>query len=410
MKVMEKVFVMLLVAYCSLTTAIAATTLTPETNAELLVWTDSSSSSYIKYAANQFNKEFGYNIKFSFRDVSPMDAAARIMQDGGTTRVADVAEIEHDTLGRLVVSGGVLENLVASERIKKQFIQGAATAATYQGTCYGFPVSFATLALFYNKKLLPTPPKSFEEIINYGKKFNDLQQHKYALLWDVQNYYVSRMFITLYGASEFGKNGSDPKSLGIDSSLAQKGLETMKRLKEANPSNPLDMSNPQVLRGLFNEGKIAAVIDGPWSIHGYNDSGIEYGVTQIPTLDGKQPRSFSTVRLAIVPAFTKYPHAAELFADYLTTDKMLMKRYEMTGLIPPVDSLMKQIANTGSEATKAIIAQGYYADAMPSIPEMAYLWSPMSNAILAAWMDNKSAETVLRHAREIIEEQISLQE
>ncbi|MXD03684.1 extracellular solute-binding protein, partial [Escherichia coli] len=82
---------------------------------------------------------------------------------------------------------------------------------------------------------------------------------------------------------------------------------------------------PQVLRGLFNEGKVAAVIDGPWSIQGYIDSGINFGVTRIPTLDGHQPRTFSTVRLAVVSSFTEYPHAAELFADYLTTDKMLMK-------------------------------------------------------------------------------------
>ncbi len=27
-----------------------------------------------------------------------------------------------------------------------------------------------------------------------------------------KNYYVSRMFITLYGANEFGKTGNDPKA------------------------------------------------------------------------------------------------------------------------------------------------------------------------------------------------------
>ncbi|EIP6844708.1 maltose ABC transporter substrate-binding protein [Salmonella enterica subsp. enterica serovar Westminster] len=384
--------------------------LSPEADAELLVWSDASSANYMKYAATQFNKDFGYKVKFTFRNIAPMDAASRIMQDGGTTRVADVAEIEHDTLGRLVVAGGVMENMVSTDRIKKTFIPGAVSAATYKDVTYGFPVSFATLALFYNKNLLKTAPKTFEEIITFSENFSNTAEHKYALLWDVQNYYVSRMFITLYGASEFGKAGTDPKALGIASAEAQKGLETMKRLKKANPSNPLDMGNPQVLRGLFNEGKVAAVIDGPWSIQGYVDSGVNFGVTRIPTLDGHQPRSFSTVRLAVVSSFTEYPHAAELFADYLTTDKMLMKRYEMTNLIPPVDTLMKKISQTGDEAIKAIIDQGYYSDAMPSIPEMSYLWSPMTNAILATWVENKSSKETLIHSRGIIEEQLSLQE
>jgi arabinogalactan oligomer/maltooligosaccharide transport system substrate-binding protein len=47
---------------------------------------------------------------------------------------------------------------------------------------------------------------------------------------------------------------------------------------------------------------------------------------------------------------------------------------------------------------------------MPSIPEMSYLWSPMTNAILATWVENKTPGEVLNHAHTIIEEQLSLQE
>ncbi len=120
-----------------------------------------------------------------------------------------------------------------------------------------FSVSFATLALFYNKDLLNTAPKTFEEINTLVKSLiihpsiNMLCYGMYKIIM----FHVC--FITLYRANEFGKTGNDPKALGIASSEAKKGLETMKRLKKANPSNPLDMGNPQVLRGLFNEGKVA---------------------------------------------------------------------------------------------------------------------------------------------------------
>ena len=93
-------------------------------------------------------------------------------------------------------------------------------------------------------------------------------------LWDIQNYYESRMFVTLYGAYEFGNNGTDAKDIGIDSEEAQKGLEAMKSLRVANSSNPIDMRNPQVRRGLFGEGKVGAIIDGPWAIQGYKEKGI----------------------------------------------------------------------------------------------------------------------------------------
>ncbi|HDZ3713207.1 TPA: maltose ABC transporter substrate-binding protein [Vibrio vulnificus] len=382
----------------------------PESGADLLVWTDTTTLDYMKYAAESFNQDFGYNVKFSFRGLAPIDAASRMIQDGGSARVADIAEIEHDLLGRLVVAGGAMENLVSAARIKSTFLPNATSAAEYAGASYGFPVSYATLALFYNKELLPNAPKTFEEIITFGKAFNNAKENKYALLWDIQNYYESRMFLTLYGAYEFGQNGTDAKDLGINSPLALQGMEAMKSLKAANNSNPVDMRNPQVRRGLFGEGKVAAIIDGPWAIQSYDSSNVNYGVVPIPTFEGQQPRTFSTVRLAVVSSYSEYPQAAQLFADYLSSDKMLMKRYEMTKSIPPVQALMEKIIVDADEATYAIIAQGFYSDAMPSIPEMGYLWSPMASAITAMWINDQSPKKVLDHAKAIIEEQIAFQE
>lgn len=397
---------------CSLlvSSLLAAEEIKPEAGAELLIWTDNSTVDYMEYAGNEFNKDYGYDIDFSFRGIAPIDSASRLIQDGGSTRVADVAEIEHDLLGKLVVAGGVMENLVSADRIKQDFMQNAVTAATMQDVGYGFPVSFATTVLFYNKDLLPSAPTSFEEIIEFSKGFNDKQQNKYALLWDIQNYYESRMFLTQFGAYEFGDNGTNAKDIGIASAEAQMGLTIMKKLQVANNSNPMDMRNPQVRRGLFSENKVAAIIDGPWAVQGYKDSGVNFGVVPMPTLGGQKLRTFSTVRLAVVSTYTEYPRAAQLFADYLSSEKMLSKRYEMTNAIPPMASVLKGISTNVSEATQAIIAQGFYADAMPSIPEMGYIWSPMASAITDLWVNDKSPKVVLERALSIIEEQIELQE
>ena len=406
----EKLFRTTLLASLLMSGLASAEEITPEKGADLLIWTDKTTVEYMEYAADSFNKEFGYDVDFSFRGLAPIDSASRLIQDGGSARVADVAEIEHDLLGRLVVAGGAMENLVSAERIDSTFMQNAISASKSEGVSYGFPVSFATTALFYNKDLLPKAPESFEEIIEFSKSFNNKQEHKYALLWDIQNYYESRMFVTLYGAYEFGNNGTDAKDIGIDSEEAQKGLEAMKSLRVANSSNPIDMRNPQVRRGLFGEGKVGAIIDGPWAIQGYKDSGVNFGVVPMPKLEGQQPRTFSTVRLAVVSSYTEYPRAAQLFADYLSTEAMLKKRYQMTQSIPPVQAVMEEIIVNADEATYAIITQGFYSDAMPSLPEMGFIWSPMASAITDLWVNDKSPKAVLDRARSIIAEQIELQE
>lgn len=394
----------------TLSSFVMSAEISPEKDAKLLIWSDESAIAYIKYAGDKFNEKYHSNISFTVSGLAPIDSASRIIQDGGSTRVADVAEIEHDQLGRLVVAGGVMENLVSGNRIKNTFLQNAVDASYYDGHNYGFPVSYATMALFYNKDILPDAPKSFEQLINFSKKFNIPKENRYALLWDVQNYYESRMFVAMYGAYEFGHNGTDVRDIGINSIKAQKGLESMKQLKAANSANPADLRNPQVRRGLFSEGKIAAIIDGPWAVQGYENSKINYGVIPIPTLNGEKPRTFSTVRLAIVTSYSPYPKAAQLFADFLTTNEMLLKRYEMTNSLPPVPELMKKISESANDATKSFIAQGNNSDAMPAIPEMGYLWSPMANAITAVWVNNEPAKSALDHAREIIDEQMQLQE
>ena len=174
--------------------------------------------------------------------------------------------------------------------------------------------------------------------------------------------------------------------------------------------NPFDMRNPQVRRGLFAEGKVAAIVDGPWATKQYMESGINVGVVPMPTYDGKHPRTFSTVRLAVVSAFTEYPMAAQLFADYLTTDAMLAKRFEMSQMIPPSKVALEKASMEADEASKAIMAQVQFSDAMPSIPEMGFVWSPMASAITALVVNNKTPEEVAEQAMSIITEQIALQE
>ena len=156
-----------------------AQAISPEDNAELLIWTDSTTVDYMEYAAKAFNQEFNYDVEFSFRGLAPIDAASRLIQDGGSARVADVAEIEHDLLGRLVVAGGAMENLVSAPRINETFMQNAIDASKSEGKSYGFPVSFATTALFYNKDLLPKAPNTFEELfyLNLIRPVNETHFH-----------------------------------------------------------------------------------------------------------------------------------------------------------------------------------------------------------------------------------------
>ena len=55
----------------------------------------------------------------------------------------------------------------------------------------------------------------------------------------------------------------------------------MLRLKEILPVNSTD-STTQIIEGLFDEGKVGAIIDGPWAVQGRKDAGLNFGVAPLP--------------------------------------------------------------------------------------------------------------------------------
>ncbi|ELR65923.1 Maltose/maltodextrin ABC transporter, substrate binding periplasmic protein MalE [Photobacterium marinum] len=388
----------------------ASQTIQPEEGAALQVWADKGASTdFMKYAAKEF--ETKYNIDIDVRSVSPLNAINRLIQDGSSTRVGDIVEFPHDFLGRAVTSGVIMENLVSGDRVDNDFIHSAAVAAKdSKGVTYGFPLSFETLVLFYNKDLLPQTPTSFEQIIEFSKGYTNPKEHKYALLWDIQNYYESRMFLSMYNGYEFGNDGRDANDVGIATTGAVKGIQAMLELRDTTNSNSEDMNQVQVRRGLFTEGKAAAIIDGPWAVEGYINSGINLGAVPVPSFKGKKPTTFASVKMLAVSSFTQYPRAAQLFADFVTSEDMQLKRFEMMKAIPPHKGAMEKLAKTGDAFTKAIIAQGYHADAMPSIPEMGYVWQPATAALADIWNNKADVQASLKKAESVIKQQIAMQQ
>lgn len=391
--------------------ALAEEAIAPEPGAKLLVWTEPDAVQLMQKLTAEFAKK--HDVQFEVKEQSPIESIGRLIQDGGNAKVADVLEFEHDNLGPAVSAGVLMENLVSADQLKDNFVESAfaASQAIQDGEVitYGFPISFGTTALFYNKDILPEAPKTFEELVEMGKTFSSDSDNKYALLWDIQNYYESRMFLAMFGGYEFGEGGKNSQQLGIGSAESIKGVEAMVELKPITAKSAADMSNSQVRRGLFTEGKVAAIIDGPWAIATYDASGINYGIAPMPTYKGQSMPNFASVKLVGVSAFTEYPKAAQLFADYLTSEEVMLERHKVVGSIPARKSAIEKMSQDSSNTSNAFAQQGLFAQSMPAIPEMGYIWQPMSAALSDIWDKNVPVQDALTKAATTIEQQIATQ-
>jgi arabinogalactan oligomer/maltooligosaccharide transport system substrate-binding protein len=69
----------------------------------------------------------------------------------------------------------------------KQFVPEAVKAMVYRKNLYGLPMAFKSLVMFYNKKLLPEPPATMEDLV---AKVNALQtDERYVIVYQAGGLY-----------------------------------------------------------------------------------------------------------------------------------------------------------------------------------------------------------------------------
>lgn len=347
----------------------------------LKVWeSDGPEKTFVEEMAKAYMVE-NPHVTIEVEPVAHTDAAQRIQLDGPAGVGADIFAAPHDKLGEMLVSGIILENQYADE-IKKNIIEAAITATSSEGVLYGFPTGVETYALFYNKDIISNPPKTWEEVKEFAKTFNNPAEGKYAIVWDVDDGYFNYMFLSGYGADLFGPEGTDKSQHMVNSPEAIKSLEYFQSLrKEILDVDAADLTGDFMNAG-FQNGTIAMAVTGPWSIAGYREAGVNFGVTTLPRLPGNDnpPKSFSGIRAMYVSAFTKHPEEAQKFANYLVSKEALAKRYEITKQIPPRTDI-----SISDEAHEGILAQFAFSKPMPSIPAMNTYWPSVASAYANIW-------------------------
>lgn len=407
---MKKLLAKLLLGLGIISAVAMGEEVTPEPGATLKVWESKGPEfKWIEYVGQKFEEKYG--VKVTAEAVAMTETTRRLEQDGPVGAGADVIVLPHDNMGQGIISGVLMPNFLTEDRIKSEFFDSAVQAVTgTDGQMYGFPLSIETYVLFYNKNLLPNGVKSFEELREWDKanKFTNKEANKFAFVWELVNLYYGHSFIATNGGYLFGNDGKDKNDLGVNNAGAIKGIENMITLKDMSVDNPSDISYDSMM-GLFREEKIAAILNGPWAIEGLNKAGVNFGIQTIPTLNGGDLNPFSGVRMLGVSTYTQYPQAAQLFAEFATSDEMLMKRYEMTKQIPPVKKLAEKEEIATNPFVNPILEQAKKSTPMPSIPEMGLMWEPLSAALNDTYMGTATPKEALDRAANIIKEQMASQ-
>lgn len=367
----------------------------PEAGATLIVWDSKNQRTVLEELTKEFTAK--YNIPVKIEEVESPDQVGRLTTDGPAGIAGDVVTFPHNDLGRAVAAGLVLPNDFYEEKTKSENAEAAVNAVTSGGVLYGYPRSVETYGLFYNKDIVTTVPTTFEEVVEFSKTFNDATKNKYALMWEVGNFYFNHIFFAAKGGYVFGSNGEDPTDIGLNTDGAVAGIKSFQSLKEILPINSGDIS-ADIIEGKFADGSIAMTITGPWKVGDYRKKGINFGVAPIPSINGDAANSFSGVKAWYTNSFSKYPKAARLLASFLGSKESQLKDFAATGAIPANTEAMKDPAFTSDEISSGFAAQFVNSTAMPSIPEMNNTWDPIGAALSDIWNKGTDPKTALDNA------------
>ncbi|MNO19934.1 Cyclodextrin-binding protein precursor [compost metagenome] len=357
----------------------------PEQGAKLMVWEAKEQLEYMKVVAADFEKKYG--VPVTVEELAGGDQGSRLATDGPSKLAADVLTLPHDQISQAVKAGLLLPNDVFEEETKASMVETALQASSYDGVLYGYPKSVETYALFYNKDLIPEAPKTWDDIIAFANTYNNPKENKFAVMWEFVGYY-SYPFIGSFGGYIFGDGNSNPQDIGLNNEGTIKGFTFLQSLKKILPLNAGDVTF-DVKTQLFQEGKLAMNIDGPWSTGTFKDH-VNLGVVPLPKgPDGEDMISFSGVKSYYVNSYTAYPVAARLFAHFASSVENQLQNYKMTGAIPASIEAGESPEIKNDPITLGFFEQFQHSVAMPSISEVNAVWEPLKAAFVSLWNDPK---------------------
>jgi maltose-binding protein MalE len=376
------------------TTAAPETTTTAAPLPPLVVWADDKFGAVIEEVAVPFTEETGIDVEITVIDFQ--DMREQIVTQAPAGEGPDLFIGAHDWLGEMVANG--IAAPLDLGATTSNFAEVALDAYSTDGNLYAMPYAIEAIALFYNADLVETPPTTVEELKTICDDLGDAIEN----CWGIQGGGVASdafhnfPFVAAKGGYIFGfdsATGFDVSDIGLDSEGAIEGVAAMEQLVADGYIDAIDEDD---MKQLFIDGQQAFLMSGPWWVNTWNEEGLNWGVTTLPTLDGDPLTPMVNVRGFYVSEFGENKAIAEEFLlSFVATDETMLALFEADPRGPAWLPIVDQA--TGFEAFAESAANGLF---IPNVPEMGAVWGALGDQILGVRNLTISAEEAMTNAAE----------
>lgn len=360
----------------------------------LIVWFTVEGAKGMRRVAEAFTRDTGVPVVVETPD--PQDGPSKFQQASSAGKGPDIYIYAHDRVGEWV-AGGLLHEVHPSRRLRQDIAALGWQGFTWRGRQWGYPIALEAITLIYNKALVSRPPASFDEIITLDDQL--ARQGKRAILWDYTNNYFTWPLLAANGGYPFKAraDGSyDVRDVGIDHPGAVQGAELLARLIREGRM-PAGATYPD-MEAAMAQGRVAMMLNGPWSWVNLQRAGIDFGVARLPRVGQKPAVPFVGVKGMMINRATRQRELAVAFIeDYLLTVEGLRHLNDAEPLgAPASQAFYAQLAQDPKIA--GIMDSALQGVPTPAVPEMGRFWSSMKTSLLNLTEGRQNAADAMRSA------------
>ncbi|MEY8356275.1 sugar ABC transporter substrate-binding protein [Lachnospiraceae bacterium 54-53] len=288
--------------------------------------------------------------------VKPQVYPSNTYRDQLDTRIAgddwpDVIRYTYQRLGKFKETDTMLDlTPCISEENLNDLVPAFREACTYNGKLVAMPHHTDVIALFYNKQMLEDAgievPKSldeawswdeFTEIARRLKKDNDLD---YAMggIWENSSGYRYLPFLYMNGGALMNE---DQTEITMNTQQVLEAIQLYESWRKEDLINNVAFTATPASNMMFVANQLAFDFAGSWHCSYMEENMPDgWGVTYMPQKDGKTGSDMGGNGI-FAYAGTKYPKAAAIVAEYLTSAEQMKGFCETGNFIPVRQSLLE---------------------------------------------------------------------
>lgn len=386
----------------------------PRESDNIVLWyTDASLTDYLTNMAASYYEETGIHVapvlQQEYEYLEAINSASIGTGQEDDILMPDIYLLTNDSLEKAYAAGLALDVSADTAVLNSEnYPQTALSAVSYQDRFVGYPFSFETSALLYNKTYLDeakmSVPATIDDILTFADTYDAPENVEGIFKWDVSDIFYNYYFIGNYMIVG-GDAGDDPSQINIDNEKTRECLAVYQNLNQFFSIDTKEVTYDSVLQD-FVDGKVVmtvATTDAISRLEQAKAEGIftyDYGIAKMPDLSSAlKGRSLSVTNTLVVNGYSLKALSAQRFAKFLSID-CAGELYAATGKIPAF-----QKADVGNPNVQGYIEEYKNSISMPKMLETSNFWVNLEIVFAKIW-EGEDVETALKELSTQIQSQL----